>query len=76
MNYARFDDARDHCADERDGKGVVDVELERGRAIVLAVVREDVQECADEVERLASDIRDLKYWTYPLRNELSLEQSG
>ena len=37
-------------ADEGDRKGVIDMEFELGFRIIMAVVRQDIQEGADEVE--------------------------
>lgn len=56
MDEAVLDDAGDDGADEGDGEGVVDVELEGGGGVVGAVVGEDVEEGADKVEGLAGDV--------------------
>ncbi len=53
VDDAGFDDAGDDGADEGDGEGVVDVEFEGAVRVVVAVVGEDVEECADEVEGLS-----------------------
>lgn len=60
VDEAGFDDAGDDGADEGDGEGVVDVEFEgrRGRGVVVAVVREDVEEFADEGEVVACYVGD------------------
>ena len=71
MNDSAFDDPRDYCTDEGDGKGVVDVELEWSFCIVMAMMRKDVQESPDEIQRLSSHIGDLEDRAYPLGNELS-----
>jgi hypothetical protein len=39
MNDAGLDDATNNSADERNGEGIIDVELERGFRIVTTVVR-------------------------------------
>jgi len=63
-------DAGDDRPDERYGEGVVDVELEWGFVIVVAVMREDVEEGSDEVEAFACDVGDLEYGAYTLAHEL------
>ena len=60
MNDAGFDDAGDDCTDEGDGEGVVNVIFEGGVGVVVAVVGEDVEERADEVEGFAGDVGDLE----------------
>jgi len=47
------------------------VELERCFSIVVTVMRKDIEECSDEVEIFASDVRDLENWAYSLADELS-----
>jgi len=56
VDDTRFHDAGDDCADEGDGEGVVDVELEWGVGVVVAMMGEDVKEFTDEVEAFASDV--------------------
>lgn len=51
-----FYDAGDDCSDKWDRECVVDVELKGGVDVIVAVVGEDVEEFADEVEVLASDV--------------------
>lgn len=50
VDDSAFDDSRHDGPDERDGEGVVDMELERGFCIIVSVMREDVQERTDEIE--------------------------
>ena len=71
VDHAAFDHAAHHCAHERDGEGVVDVEFERTFCIVVAVVWQDVQERPHQVKALACDVGDLENGTYPLADELS-----
>lgn len=71
MHDAALNDARHDGPDERDGEGVVDVELERCRGIVVPMVRQDVEERADQVEILPCDVRDLEDGADALRDELS-----
>ncbi len=47
------------------------MELERCFSIVVTVMRKDIEECSDEVEIFASDVRDLENWAYSLADELS-----
>lgn len=70
VDDARFDDARYDGANEGDREGVVDVEFEGGVGVVIAVVRKDVEECADKVQGLASDVGDLEDGADALRDEL------
>lgn len=70
VDDAGFDDAGDDGADVGDGEGVVDVELERGVGVVVAVVRQDVEELADEVETLARDVGHLEDGADALADEL------
>lgn len=44
-----FHDSRHDGADEGDGEGVVDVEFEGRFGIVVAVMRQDVEEGPDQV---------------------------
>ena len=60
VDDATFDNAGYNCADERDGKGVIDVEFEGGFGVVIPVVREYVEEGPDKVEGFARDVRDLE----------------
>lgn len=70
MNDSRLDDAGDDCAYERDGEGVIDVEFEWGVSVVIAVMWENIEEGADEVQRLASDVRDLEHGADALGDKL------
>ena len=56
VDDAALHDAGDNGANEGHGEGVIDVELEGGVGVVVAVVRKDVEEFADEVEGLAGDV--------------------
>jgi len=56
VDDAAFDDAGNDGADEGDREGVVDMELEGRVGIVVAVMREDIEEFADEVEAFACDV--------------------
>src|ERR1700712_4446515 len=60
-----------YSSNERHRECVVDVELERRINFVLAVVWQDVQELAYEIQGLASNVRDLEYRTDALADELS-----
>ena len=72
MDDAAFHDARDDGADEGDGEGVVDVEFEGSAGVVVAVVREDVEEVADEVEVFAGYVGDLEDGADAAGDELGL----
>ena len=72
VDDAALDDAADDGADEGDGEGVVDVEFEGPVGIVVAVVGEDVEEGADEIEGLAGDIGDLEDGADAAGDELCL----
>ena len=65
-----FDDAGDDSANEGDGEGVVDVEFERSVSVVVAVVREYVEEGADKVKGFAGDVGDLEDGADALGDEL------
>lgn len=62
--------AGDDGPDERHGEGVIDVEFEGGFVVVVAVVRQDVEEGSDEVEAFAGDVGDLEDGAYALAHEL------
>jgi hypothetical protein len=49
-----LDNSRYYCTNERYREGVVDVKFERSFGIIMAVVWNDVEEGANEIERLAS----------------------
>ena len=67
---------RHDSAHEGDRKGVIDVKLELGFGVIMAVVRQDVQEGADEIQRLAGNIRNLEDGAYSLGDELSCGLDG
>ena len=46
------------------------MEFEWCLSIVVAVVRQDIQECPHQVEALASNIGDLEDGAYPLADKL------
>src|SRR4051812_42333330 len=71
MYHARFDDTRDYCPDMGDAESVVDMELKSSVGIVAAVVREDVEERADQIEVLARHVRHLEDGADPLAHKLS-----
>ena len=71
VNNARFNNARNHGASERDREDVINMELEGSLGIVAAVVREDVQERPYQVQILSCDIGHLENRTYPLADKLS-----
>lgn len=70
MDDAGFDDTRYYCTNEWYRKGVVDVELEGSFGVIVAVVWDDVEESADEIERMASYVGDLEDWADTLTDEL------
>lgn len=70
MDYSAFHHAGDHGSDEGDGESVVDVELERGFGIVVAVVRQDVEEGANKVQAFACHVRNSKDGANALGDEL------
>jgi hypothetical protein len=70
MYDARLHYARDDGSDKRYGEGVVDMELERCRAVVVAVVGQNVEEGAHKVEIVSSDIGDLEDGAYSPRHKL------
>lgn len=76
VDDAGLDDAGDDSADKGDGEGVVDVEFEGGLGVVVAVVREDVEEGAHEVEAFAGHVRDLEDGADALGDELSGGRDG
>src|SRR6266536_2872052 len=47
------------------------MELKLPLCIIVSVVRQDIQECAHQIETLTCDVRNLEDWAYPLRHELS-----
>lgn len=65
-----LDDSGDDRTDKRHRKGIVDVELERSLVIVVAIVRQDIQECSHKIEAFASNIGDLENGTDSLADEL------
>ena len=65
-----FDNTRDYSTDERNREGVVHVEFEWRLSIVVAMVRQNVQECPHQVEAFAGDIRDLEDRAYSLADKL------
>jgi hypothetical protein len=71
VDDSAFHNSRHHRTNERDGESIIDVELERSVSVVVSVMRKDVQELSYKVQRLASDVGDLEYRTYSLRDELS-----
>lgn len=66
-----LDHARHDRAYERNRKGIVDVELERCRTIVVAMVREDVEEHADQIKVVSCNVGDLEDGADPARYKLS-----
>ena len=56
MDHATFDNAGYDCADEWHGEGVIDVEFKWRFGIVISVVRKNVEEGPDEVERFTCDV--------------------
>ena len=52
------------------------MEFELGLRVIMAMVRQDVQEGADEVERFACNIGDLEDRAYSLGDELSCSLDG
>ena len=71
-----FDNTRDNGTDERNGEGIIHVEFERRLSIVVAVVRQDIQECPHQVEALASNIGDLEDRAYSLADKLCCGLDG
>ena len=49
MRLTALNDTRDYGADERNGEGVVDVELKRSLSVVVAVMRQDVEKCPHQI---------------------------
>ena len=70
MDDSGFDDARDDGTHKRHGKGVIDMKLERGIGVIVAMVGKDVEERANEVERFTGDVGDLKDGADALGDEL------
>lgn len=56
MYDAGFDDAANNSANKGNGESVVDVEFERSFNVIMAVMREDVEEGPHKIERLACDV--------------------
>lgn len=70
MALTALHDTRDDGPHERHRESVVDVEFERSLSVVVAVVRQDVQESSDEIKVFTGNVGDLKDWTYSLADEL------
>ncbi len=70
MDHTGSDDARYDGADEGNAEGVIDMELKWGLGVVMAVVRQDVQEGSDMVESFACDVADLEDGADTLTDEL------
>lgn len=70
MYDTRLDDSGYYCTDEWYRESVVDVKFEWSFGVVMAVVWDDVEEGANEIERVASNVRDLKDWADTLADEL------
>jgi hypothetical protein len=49
---------------------VIDVKFERSVYVVVAVVRDDVEEGANEIQRVTCYVGDLEDWTDALTDEL------
>ena len=71
MYDARFDDSGYYGTDEWYREGVVDVKFEWSFGVIVTVVWDDVEESANEIERVASYIGDLEDWADALTDELS-----
>lgn len=74
--HTAFDNTRNYSTDERHGESVVHVELKWCLSIVAAVVRQDIQECPNQVEALTSNVGHLEDGAYPLANELGGSLDG
>jgi len=71
VDDAALDDARHDCPHERHRESVIDMELERGVGIVMAMVRKDIEERPHEIQVLAGDVGDLEDGADSLADELS-----
>lgn len=71
VDDAALDDAGHDCAHERHRESVIDVELERGVGVVMAMVRKDIEERPNEIQVLAGDVGDLEDGADSLTDELS-----
>ena len=71
-----FDNTRDNSTDKGNGEGIVHVEFKRRLSIVVAVMREDIQECPYQVEALASNIGNLEDGAYSLADKLCCGLDG
>lgn len=68
--HTAFDDTRNYSTDERHGESIIHMELKWRLSVIVAVVRQDIQECPDQVEALTSNVGHLEDRAYPLANEL------
>lgn len=71
VDYTGLHYTGDYGANKRYGKRIVDMELERRRAVVVPVVGQYVEEGADQVKIVSGDIRYLEDGAYSTRHELS-----
>ena len=76
MDHSTFDDAGDYSADERYGKGIVDMEFEWSLEIIIPVMGQDVEESTDKVQTFARDVRNLEDRSAALRDELACSLDG
>ena len=70
MYDSRFDNSRYYSTDEWYREGVVDVKFEWSFGVIVTVVWDDVEESANEIERVTSHVGDLKDWADTLADEL------
>lgn len=56
MIITASNDARYYSANEGHGECIIDMKLERGFSVVVAMVRQDVEECSNYVQIFTSDI--------------------
>lgn len=74
MDDTAFHYAGDNSPDKGDGEGVIDMEFEWCIGIIVAVMGEDVEESANEVEALTGDIRNLENGADAAANKLRLRK--
>lgn len=76
MDNTTLHHTRNHRPDERYGKCIVDMKLERALGIIIAMMRENVEESPHQIQAFTGDIRHLKNRTDALAHKLSSRFNG
>ena len=74
--HTTLHDSRDDGSHERNGESVVNMIFEGPIAIEFSVVREDVQECPDELQPFPGDVGHLEYRADPVTDKVGLFTSS